>query len=154
MPTRNSKIHRVLIVEDDVSLRELLRDPLSLIGFSVEEVDDGRDTLQRARSVEYQLIILDLMLPYLDAITLCRTIRTTDVNRDTPILILTVRDTESDTVLGLESGADDYLTKPFSVRELLARVAAILQRSRIGVEPEPGNHLRAISIRGLSNRPS
>ncbi|MEP7304729.1 MAG: response regulator transcription factor [Acidobacteriota bacterium] len=120
---------RVLIVEDDPAIRELVSDQLSVADFAIDEVADGRDALERARAEEYLLIILDVMLPHLDGITLCRTIRAQGVNRDTPILMLTARDTESDKVLGLESGADDYLTKPFGTRELMARVVAILRRS-------------------------
>jgi DNA-binding response OmpR family regulator len=97
------------------------------------------------------LIVLDLMLPGLDGLTLCRSIRSQGENRSTPILMLTARDTESDKVLGLESGADDYLTKPFGVRELVARVSALMRRSRAPKEEPEG--IRAVTSRGLVLNP-
>jgi two-component system, OmpR family, alkaline phosphatase synthesis response regulator PhoP len=121
---------RALIVEDEGPTRELLRLHLGLAGFSVDEADDGCAALDRTRSTPFDLVVLDLMLPRIDGITVCRSMRSGRVNREVPILILTARDTESDKVLGLESGADDYMTKPFGVRELLARVGAITRRNR------------------------
>jgi DNA-binding response OmpR family regulator len=120
---------RVLLVEDEVAIRELLRLHLSLAGFAIEEVGDGQAALERLRTTPFDLIVLDVMLPGLDGITLCRTARAQGVNIATPILMLTALDTEPDTVIGLESGADDYLTKPFGIRELMARVGAILRRN-------------------------
>jgi len=120
---------RLLVVEDEAAIRELLRLHLSLAGFGIEEIADGTTALERARTDKFDLIVLDVMLPGLDGITLCRAIRSQGVNTPTPILMLTARDTESDKVLGLESGADDYLTKPFGIREMLARVSAILRRN-------------------------
>jgi two-component system, OmpR family, alkaline phosphatase synthesis response regulator PhoP len=120
---------RVLIVEDEAAIRELLQLHLSLAGFAVDEIGDGAAALNWLRAERYDLVVLDLMLPGLDGITLCRAIRTQGANLATPILMVTARDTESDKVLGLESGADDYLAKPFGIRELLARVGAILRRS-------------------------
>jgi len=120
---------KVLIVEDEAPIRELLRLHLSLSGFDVEEVGDGTLGLERARVAKFDLILLDVMLPGLDGITICRAIRSQGANTDTAILMLTARDTESDTVLGLESGADDYLAKPFGIRELVARATAVLRRS-------------------------
>jgi len=121
---------RALVVEDDLAIRELLRLHLSLAGFRVDETGDGRAALDCARSTAFDVIVLDLMLPGLDGITLCRAVRNEGANQETPILMLTARDSESDKVLGLESGADDYLTKPFGVRELMARIGAITRRSR------------------------
>jgi DNA-binding response OmpR family regulator len=120
---------KVLVVEDEAPIRELLRLHLSLSGFEVEEIGDGAHGLERARSAKFDLIVLDVMLPGLDGITICRAIRSQGVNTDTAIMMLTARDTESDTVLGLESGADDYLAKPFGIRELVARASAVLRRS-------------------------
>ena len=120
---------RVLIVEDEAPIRELLRLHLSLAGFAVDEIGDGTAALERLRGERYDLVMLDLMLPALDGITLCRAVRGQGANVTTPILMLTARDTESDKVLGLESGADDYLAKPYGIRELLARVGAILRRT-------------------------
>ena len=108
---------RILVVEDEPPIRGLVRLHLSLAGFEVEEIGDGTVALERARSARFDLIVLDLMLPGLDGITLCRAIRARGASTATPILMVTARDTEADKVLGLESGADDYLTKPFGVRE-------------------------------------
>jgi DNA-binding response OmpR family regulator len=120
---------RVLVVEDEAPIRELLRLHLSLEGFDVEEVGEGKSALRLTREEKFHLLILDVMLPGLDGVLLCRAVRTEGSNRETPILMLTARDTEADTVIGLESGADDYVTKPFGIRELLARVRALLRRT-------------------------
>ena len=119
---------RALVVEDEPASRELVRFHLDLAGFAVDEVDDGRRALERSRDTTFDLILLDVMLPGLDGISVCRAIRAEPANRATPILMITARDGESDTVLGLESGADDYLAKPFGVRELMARITAIMRR--------------------------
>ena len=119
-----------LVVEDDGGIRELLRLHLDLAGFTIAEASEGRVALDRARSSPFDLILLDVMLPGLDGVSVCRAIRSGGPNIDTPILMLTARDGESDKVLGLESGADDYLTKPFGVRELMARIGAVLRRHR------------------------
>jgi two-component system OmpR family response regulator len=120
---------KILIVEDEAPIRELLRLHLSLAGFAIDEIGDGGAALDRLRGGRYDLVVLDVMLPGLDGITLCRAVRTHGPNMTTPILMVTARDGESDKVLGLESGADDYLAKPFGLRELLARVGAILRRT-------------------------
>jgi DNA-binding response OmpR family regulator len=104
-----SKRH-ALIVEDDLAIRELVRLHLSLAAFDVTELGDGTRALELGRSTRFDLIVLDLMLPGIDGITLCRAFRDEGANMATPILMLTARDSESDKVLGLESGADDYLT--------------------------------------------
>jgi DNA-binding response OmpR family regulator len=127
-------MRRALVVEDELPVRELLRLHLELAGFDVEESADGRDALRRLRESAFNLVILDVMLPGLDGVSLCRAIRAGGPNASAPILMLTARDTESDKVLGLESGADDYLTKPFGIRELLARVGAITRRHARDVE--------------------
>lgn len=121
---------RVLIVEDEPPVRELVRLHLELAGFAIEESAEGRAALRRMRETAFDLLILDVMLPGLDGVSLCRAVRTEGPNLETPILMLTARDAESDKVLGLESGADDYLTKPFGVRELVARVGAIMRRHK------------------------
>jgi DNA-binding response OmpR family regulator len=105
---------------------------------------DGRRALAHARSNRFDLILLDVMLPGMDGIALCREIRGDGANKETGILMLTARDTESDKVLGLESGADDYMTKPFGVRELMARVGAILRRQSTG---EPSEEPAASHVR-------
>ena len=119
---------RALVVEDEAPIRELVRFHLDLAGYVVEEVDDGRRALDRTRAAAFDLILLDVMLPGLDGISVCRALRAESQNQRTPVLMMTARDGESDTVLGLESGADDYLAKPFGVRELMARVTAVTRR--------------------------
>jgi DNA-binding response OmpR family regulator len=120
----------ILIVEDEKAIRDLLRLHLDLAHFDVHEAADGRRGLDVARAERFDAIILDVMLPGLDGVTLCRALRREGASRDAPILMLTARDAESDKVLGLESGADDYVAKPFGIRELLARVDALLRRHR------------------------
>jgi DNA-binding response OmpR family regulator len=124
---------RVLIVEDELPVRELLRLHLDAAGFAVEECIEGTGALRLLRDEAFDLIILDVMLPGLDGVSICRAVRASGPNRDRPILMVTARDSESDKVVGLESGADDYIAKPFGIRELLARVAAIT-RSRTRAE--------------------
>src|SRR5262245_57548013 len=121
---------RVLVVEDDEHIRSLIGLHLGLEGLESEALADGRQGLDRAGQAPFDLIILDLMLPGLDGLSICRAIRRGGPNHDVPILMLTARREESDKVLGLESGADDYLAKPFGVRELVARVRALLRRPR------------------------
>ena len=118
----------VLVVEDETNIRELVSLHLRLEELVPVEASDGDSGLAAARARRFDLIILDLMLPGLDGVTVCRAIRRDSPNADTPILMLTARREESDKVLGLDSGADDYLTKPFGIRELLARVRALLRR--------------------------
>jgi DNA-binding response OmpR family regulator len=129
VPVRRQVARRILLVEDEAPIRELLRLHLSLAGFEIDEVADGRAALDRARRDRFDLIILDLMVPGLDGITLCRAIRSHSANTASAVLMLTAHASEADKVLGLESGADDYLTKPFGVREMVARVGAILRRN-------------------------
>ena len=121
----------VLVVEDEANIRELVALHLRLEELIPVESCDGDNGLSAARARKFDLIILDLMLPGLDGVTVCRAIRRDSPNADTPILMLTARREESDKVLGLDSGADDYLTKPFGIRELLARVRALLRRGEV-----------------------
>ena len=121
---------RVLVVEDEAHIRELIQLHLGLEGLEIEAVGDGQDALARANAEPFDLIILDLMLPGVDGISICRAVRRDGPNQDVPILMLTARREESDKVLGLESGADDYLAKPFGIRELVARARALLRRPR------------------------
>jgi len=144
----NPAARRVLIVEDERAVRELLRLHLSAAGFAVDETGDGREALERARTETFQMIVLDVIVPAIDGITLCRSIRSNSRNRETPILMLTSRGSESDKVLGFESGADDYVTKPFAVREFMARVAAVLRRSHPADEP------RAVALHGVTIDPA
>jgi DNA-binding response OmpR family regulator len=121
---------RVLVVEDEAHIRDLIVLHLGLEGLETEAVGDGQEALSRAQGGSFDLIILDLMLPGVDGIAICRAVRRDGPNQDVPILMLTARRDESDKVLGLESGADDYLAKPFGIRELVARVRALLRRPR------------------------
>lgn len=119
---------KILIVEDEPTLQETLAYNLSRQGYEVTHVGDGQSAIKTARELQPDLIVLDVMLPILDGFEVCRILRQ-DMN--TPILMLTARDDEIDRVIGLEMGADDYLTKPFSMREFLARVKAQLRRVRM-----------------------
>jgi DNA-binding response OmpR family regulator len=121
---------RVLVIEDDTHIRDLIVLHLGLEGLETEAVGDGLEGLARAASQSYDLIVLDLMLPRTDGVSICRSIRRDGPNQDVPIMMLTARREESDKVLGLESGADDYLVKPFGIRELVARARALLRRPR------------------------
>ena len=118
----------VLVVEDEPSLQDTLTYNLKKEGYAVEAVGDGRSALEAARRLKPDLIVLDIMLPKLDGFEVARILRK---EMTTAILMLTARDDEIDRVVGLEVGADDYLTKPFSMRELLARVKAQLRRTRM-----------------------
>ncbi|OGO25716.1 MAG: DNA-binding response regulator [Chloroflexi bacterium RBG_16_54_11] len=118
----------ILVVEDDRSLRETLAYNLSRQEYNVQAVGDGPSALKLARANHPDLVLLDLMLPGMDGLEVCRILRQ---EMNIPILILTARDEEIDRVIGLEMGADDYITKPFSMRELMARVKAHLRRERL-----------------------
>jgi two-component system OmpR family response regulator/two-component system alkaline phosphatase synthesis response regulator PhoP len=120
----------VLVVEDEANIRELVCLHLGHEGYSCEGVADGTAALERAEAERFDLMVLDVMVPGLDGLSLCRAVRNGRMNRGVPILMLTARREESDKVIGLESGADDYLTKPFGVRELVARARALLRRVR------------------------
>src|SRR2546427_12965642 len=121
-------VPRVLVVEDEPHIQELVCLHLGLEGYTCEGVGDGRAALKRAEAERYDLMVLDVMIPGLDGLSLCRAVRNGRTNRDVPILMLTARREEADKVLGLESGADDYLSKPFGVGELVARVRALIRR--------------------------
>ena len=155
-PAAASPPQRVLIVEDDARIRELVALHVGLEGMTPIGVANGDDALRLARTEPIDLVVLDLMLPGLDGLTVCRAVRRDSLNQDVPILMLTARDEEYDKVLGLESGADDYLTKPFSVRELMARVRALLRRPRLSrVQPKDtaGGPTGAITVAGLTVDP-
>ena len=116
---------------------------------------DGREALTRLAGTRFDLVVLDLMLPGVDGLTICKTLRRSGPNTDTPVLMLTARGEESDTVLGLESGADDYLAKPFGVREFVARVRALLRRPRAGaaVAAADGGE-RPLAVHGVEIDPA
>jgi DNA-binding response OmpR family regulator len=125
---------KILIVEDEPAMQLGLKDNLEMESYSVELAGDGETGLAKIKSGAYDLILLDVMLPKISGFDICKAARSAGVK--TPIILLTARGEEIDKVLGLELGADDYITKPFSVRELLARVKAILRRNQL-VAPPP-----------------
>ncbi|WP_020007008.1 response regulator transcription factor [Salinicoccus albus] len=126
----------ILVVDDEPSILTLLKFNLEQSGYNVVTAEDGRQGLDLALSEKPDLIVLDLMLPGMDGMDVCKTLRQEKMN--TPILMLTAKDEEFDKILGLELGADDYMTKPFSPREVVARAKAILRRSQIEVPEETG----------------
>ena len=142
----------MLVIDDEPVIRELVCLHLGLAGFNCVAVPDGQFGLDRAGAEPFDLIVLDLLMPGIDGINVCRAIRQGVANADTPILMLTSRREEADKVLGLGTGADDYLTKPFSVREFVARAGALTRRSRATVAPNPAPQ-RMIVVRGLSIDP-
>jgi DNA-binding response OmpR family regulator len=153
----------VLVVEDEAHIRELVCLHLGLEGYTCVPVGDGREALRIATGQKLDLIVLDLMIPGLDGLTVCRAIRREGQNKDVPILMLTARREEADKVLGLESGADDYLAKPFSVRELVARAHALLRRvqrassANADVPSPPGAEgaaSRPVSVHGIELDPA
>jgi DNA-binding response OmpR family regulator len=117
---------RILVVEDEVKIAQAIKKGLELKGFAVDVVHDGKTGLSHAVDADYDLVVLDRMLPGMDGVELCKQVREQGIN--TPILMLTARGTIGDRVEGLNSGADDYLVKPFSFDELIARVKALLRR--------------------------
>src|SRR6202158_2732877 len=126
-PDGNRSAGRVLVVEDDEGIREMLKYNLATAGFSVQEASDGAAGLRTARTAKPDLILLDLMLPGMSGFDFCRALRKSS---RVPIIMITAKDAEVDKIVGLELGADDYITKPFSVREVLARVNAVLRRAQ------------------------
>jgi len=131
---------RILLVDDEQSVQTLLSYPLRKDGYHVTSALDGREALERFEEARFDLVVLDLMLPKLDGVEVCRQLRR---DSQVPIIMLTAKGSETDKVAGLEVGADDYITKPFSMREFRSRVKAALRRSRMAVDPpdeEPIEH--------------
>ena len=122
----------VLLIEDDENLGELTKDRLEDRGFHVDWVLDGVEAFQKVKERKYDIILLDLMLPGMSGLELCKKIREETINRETPIIILTALGDEETKVKGLTLGADDYVTKPFSIKELIARMEAVLRRTGYG----------------------
>ena len=133
----------ILVVDDEPTLRETLAEALDADGFRVVTAADGREALARFREHRPELVVLDLMLPELSGIEVCRIIRQ---ESDVPILMLTAKSSEVDKIVGLELGADDYVTKPFSLRELSARIRALLRRS----EQVASEGLATVTVGGLT----
>ena len=117
----------ILLVDDEDAVRKVLAFPLEKDGYTVVQAGDGEEALQRFAAQPVDLVVLDLMLPRLDGLEVCKRLRATST---VPIIMLTARDDELDKVIGLELGADDYITKPFSIREFRSRVRALLRRAR------------------------
>lgn len=126
----------VLIVEDDENISELMRYNIEKAGYRVENVTDGEEALIMANELDPDVILLDWMLPNLSGIEICRRLRRQPETANVPIIMITARAEEADRVRGLETGADDYLTKPFSPRELIARIQAVLRRVRPALAAE------------------
>ena len=143
---------RVLVVEDETNIRDLVCLHLGHEGYACEGLADGAAALKRGEIERYDLMVLDVMIPGLDGLSLCRAIRNGRLNHDVPILMLTARRDEADKVVGLESGADDYLTKPFGVREFVARVRALLRRRRAAASATA--HHAPVTVRGLHIDPA
>jgi len=130
-PTLGERVTRVLLVEDEESLADAVRYNLEREGYAVTVAADGRRAIERFRVEGPELVILDLMLPEVSGLDVCRAIR---AESDVPIIMVTAKDSEADKVTGLELGADDYVTKPFSMRELISRIRANLRRTRPAAE--------------------
>jgi len=126
---------KILIVEDEADIRELLRYSLTQEGFAVEEAADGAEALDRITRRAPDLVLLDLMLPRMSGLELCRRLRANVETAQIPVIVVTAKSAEVDRVLGLEMGADDYVVKPFSPREVVARVKALLRRVHATMEP-------------------
>jgi phosphate regulon transcriptional regulator PhoB len=134
---------KILVVEDEADIRELLRYNLAQEGFAVEEAGDGAEALDRIGRRAPDLMVLDLMLPQMSGLELCRRMRSNPDTAKLPILVVTAKGAEVDRILGLEMGADDYVVKPFSPREVVARVKALLRRANSASEPaSPGSYDR------------
>jgi DNA-binding response OmpR family regulator len=142
----------VLVVEDEPHIRDLVGLHLELEGWTPELVGDGHVALERLRARPFDLVILDIMLPGLDGLTVLKALRRDSRNTDVPVLLLTARREESDKVLGLESGADDYLAKPFGVAELVARARALMRRPRASADPASTG--RPLTVRDLTIDPA
>ncbi len=124
------KRERILVIEDETDISDLVRYNLKKDGYDVDVASDGERGLDLARSKAYDLVLLDLMLPGIDGLDVCRRLRTESRTEHLPVIMVTSKGEESDVLVGLGMGADDYVTKPFSVKELLARVKVVLRRSR------------------------
>ncbi|AFU05451.1 MULTISPECIES: response regulator transcription factor [Nocardia] len=138
---------RILVVDDDRAVRESLRRSLTFNGYSVDLAVDGVDALEKATDQRPDALVLDVMMPRMDGLEVCRRLRST--GDDLPILVLTARDSVSERVAGLDAGADDYLPKPFALEELLARLRALLRRTTA----DPGETSEAMTFADLSLDP-
>jgi len=142
---------RILVVEDDPNIRELLQYNLKKEGFEVKTAEDGEKGLEEIETKWPDLVILDLMIPYRDGLEICRIMRSKRELAHIPVIILTAKGEEIDRVLGLEMGADDYVTKPFSTREIIARVKALFRRVHAIEKNEEGILIRGRLTINLEN---
>jgi DNA-binding response OmpR family regulator len=133
----------IMLVDDEESIQKLLTYPLEREGYTVVQARDGEEALRRFAEQPIDLVVLDVMLPRLDGLEVCRRLRTGSA---VPIIMLTARDDEVDKVLGLELGADDYITKPFSIRELRSRIRAVLRRAGLRADPVSDGTIEAGSL--------
>jgi two-component system, OmpR family, alkaline phosphatase synthesis response regulator PhoP len=140
------QLGRILVVEDEPDVAELIRYNLTREGYEVLPVPNGADALRQARDVRPELILLDLMIPQLNGWEVCRRLKQDAATRPIPVIILTARVEEGDKVLGFEMGADDYVTKPFAVRELIARIRAVVRRS---APAEPAGRAQPVRVGDL-----
>jgi DNA-binding response OmpR family regulator len=142
----NERSPRILLVDDEQSIQTLLSYPLRKEGYEVVQASDGREALERFGEARFDLVILDVMMPRLDGLEVCRRLRT---RSDVPIIMLTAKAEEDDKIVGLELGADDYITKPFSMREFRSRVKAALRRGALqhSGEESPDRPLEALELR-------
>lgn len=129
---------KILVVDDEKNIRELVTFNLTKEGYKISEAEDGEQALEMLEIEQPNLVILDLMLPKIDGLEVCRKVKSNSKTMGIPIIMLTARADEIDKIIGLEMGADDYITKPFSTRELLARVKAVLRRQQTGNLPLEG----------------
>lgn len=141
----------ILVVDDEVNILELLKFNLESAGFDVLTCDNGEDALKLAKTCNFDLIILDLMLPGLDGFEVCKLLKKDKDTYDIPIIMLTAKSDETDKVIGLELGADDYITKPFGIREIIARIRVILRRVD-GSQPDMPNIIKIGDITIDSDR--
>src|SRR6059058_4748002 len=141
------KSARILLVDDEQSIQTLLSYPLRKDGYEVVRATDGRQALDRFTEQPFDLVVLDLMLPQVDGLEVCRRLR---ARSSVPIIMLTAKSEEIDKVLGLELGADDYITKPFSMREFRSRVKAALRRADMAPRPESADDEPALEVGELS----
>ncbi|MEI7525819.1 MAG: response regulator transcription factor [Mariniphaga sp.] len=140
-------MEKVLIIEDDKDIANLIAIHIADLGFEIDKAFDGKEGLLKALNNVYKIILLDIRLPGLDGVEICKKIR--QEKNHTPILMVTSKSEEIDKIIGLEVGADDYITKPFSIRELIARVKAILRRAELTQQVKPSDVNEEIKCEGL-----
>jgi len=140
-------MEKVLIIEDDKDIADLIAIHIADLGFEIDKAFDGKEGLLKALNNVYKMILLDIRLPGLDGVEICKRIR--QEKNHTPILMVTAKSEEIDKIIGLEVGADDYITKPFSIRELIARVKAILRRAELTQQVKTSDVNQEIKCEGL-----